>query len=490
MRSSPRANVFVLLAAVPLIAVSILAAISTVDGAQRDPVEPEQRRELTLVNEKGKPVSNARVTISGSRFELQELVTDKVGRVSFNYRDRSSVGIQVLAPGYASIKYFPTIDGEPLPEDLRIVMSAAITVGGLVTDRMRRPVAEAEVRITVSQRFPGTKSPNHPYSEIEHHIVHTDSQGRWACDVFPREWRQLIVWISHPDYLCWEFTKPLNVPVDELIDQTWTVALPDGVKLTGTLLDEEANPIEGGNVTYAPIKTSEFSWALTETDEEGRFTLGAMPEGRVTFVVAAKGFTPRQISSVIGPGVPPLVVRMSRGETLVVTFVDETGGPAKDADVHIWDWVGDKAVEGSITPKQLDEEGRWMWDGMPDRPFKIRVYSKNYVTEEFPISPSRSDYKFTLQSLPKVLYRGRVVDAQSGEAVQRFTVVPYSLELPLYLFEDIFADDGEFEYAAPMPHGPSTLCVEATGYVPKLIGPFAEEDSPVQTVVELTPETE
>jgi hypothetical protein len=452
-------------------------------------------RSLSVVDEEGQPVPDARVHISVRPLPARDELTNRKGRVDFQWLPGSGIGVQILKAGHAPIRHYFGRDGEPVPDKLTIRLPYGITVGGRVLDTQGRPVTGAEVRFSVSERPLGGGALSRPYADLVHHKVYTDGDGRWSCDTFPRQWQTLALWVSHPDHILWEFTKQQDVPVQELITQDWSVTLPDGHKLKGSVRDERARPIAGAAITYGPRGSLDSSWALTRSDDEGRFVLGALPEGYATIVVISEGYTPRMASTVVGPRVPPLDYRLSAGETLTVTFRDENDQPASSAYVRVWDFDGEKALEAigvmpddsAGMPNSLDEQGRWIWNGMPDQPFRVRVYSDHYITEEFPISPNRQEYVFTLRSLPKVQYAGQVVDAVTGNPVQRFMLRPYSDALPLYLYQNFYAKDGRFEYEAPSPHGPATLEVIAAGYQPQSVGPFDPEDSPIELTVSLQP---
>lgn len=462
----------------------LLASAKAADDAA-DVSELAVPRQLTIVDERGNPVPDALVTVSVSDLPQLELTTNQKGRIEFQYLDRAAVNFRVTKAGYAPLRDHRARRGEPLADQLTLTLPTAITVGGRVVNPAGSPVRDAEVRMSFSERSLGGLPPDRPYIDATHHIVHTDTDGRWSVDIFPRRWQTLVVWVNHPDYVVWEFCGQQEVPIEELLAGTWVVTLPEGFKLFGRLRDERARPIAGAAIAYGPNRTPETSWAVARSDDEGNFTLGAMPGGNVTFVVDADGFTPQRGASVVSATVPPLDLRLTEGDLLNVRFLNEAGEPAQGLEVRIWDYVGDAASEAVGVSYDVDETGLWTWNGMPDVPFKLRVYSSDYVTEEFPIRPTRTEYEFTLQSLPKVQYQGTVLDAETGEAIREFMVVPLSRSLPLYKYEIIYSEQGAFEYEAPTPHGPSSLEVRADGYETSVSGPFEPADSPVELTVKL-----
>lgn len=445
-------------------------------------------RQLLVVDEDGRPIQDAQVTVSVSDLPKAELLTDEDGIVRFRYLDMAGVGFQVFKEGHPQMRWYPARRGEQLPEQLEIVLPPGIPVGGSVVDERGRPIEGAEVRISVSEVRAGSRSPNRAYSAIEHYIVHTDAEGRWETDIFPRTWRNLVIWVSHPDYIVWAFA-PLRRPEGQsLVSRDWQVVLERGVKLTGVVRDERARPIPGAALTYGPVEKTEHFWDVIQTDDDGEFTFGAMPPGNYAYVVVAKGYTPRQFRTPVSAGTPPLRIRLAEGQKLSVQFVDENQQPIKNARVRLWNWVGDEAALAAGVGRELDEEGRWFWDGMPAEPFQLRVYSDDYVTEEFPITPDRTDYVYALESAQKVHYDLHVVDKQTGDPIGRIDFFAFSRNLPLYEHYHSFgSEDGRFSTEVPTPYGPSSIRIEAVGYQPRVFGSYTTEDSPITIEAALVP---
>jgi hypothetical protein len=464
-------------------ALPLAAADELPENVERSVLE----RLLSVGDEAGQPISDATVKVEVDGLPPAELQTDPDGNVQFQYVTDAQLSVHVAKPGYTAMRYRRRLRGTPLPERLEITLPEGVSVGGTVVDQQGNPIPEAEVRISVSERRMGAPIPDEPYADLTHYNVHTDADGRWEVDLFPKLWRSVAIWVSHPDYVVWKFSESHRPNPRELTEQTWRVVLQKGVKVQGVILDHLARPIAGAAITYGPYEKPETSWDVTHPNEAGEFVLGAMPDGVYVYVIAARGYTPREFVVSPNPRATPARIRLTPGQELRVRLVDENQQSITAAQVNIWGFTGRSAALAAGVGTEVDEDGQWFWDGMPSEPFELRVTSDDYMTDVFQITPQRREYQFTLQAVPRVKYQGRVIDEASGKVIERFSVHSYSGGQPTYDYQDFLSQDGTFVYESKAAYGESSLEIRADGYRKKVIGPYMADDSPVTIEAALEP---
>lgn len=473
----------------PLWSAGILLSVSYAqDAAPKSGETPLEypTRIVVLRDEAGRPVPDVPVVV---RTDVT-LTTDGEGRIRVPLDERGNFGLRIVHEGYVASRYFwQQAEGRIEPEaEIAITLPRGTEVGGRVLNEAGEPIADAEIWIHVSERPSGDRAPlGSVYGDLNSHIVQTDADGRWRCNLFPARWAACSLRVSHPDYLLRPYTEMLKPPAAELRAGNWVARLRRGVRLTGIVRDQEDRPVAGAVVACGPKGLYQKDWPVERTDDEGRFELGGAPPGAATILVAAKGMTPDRREIVIRPDSAPLEFRMKPGRKVRVQFVDEQGRPIVIPEVPIWDFDGNHAaIEAGATTKATNVDGVWEWNGAPDEEFTIRNYSDDTITSSHRIVPVQTDFKIVLRTLPRVHLAGTIVDDRSRKPVNGVEVFVRSGGRDVYdKYRVTFGPEGRFDLSAPAPQGTVTVTLRARGYDPRVLGPYAPGDAELELDVTL-----
>ena len=135
--------------------------------------------------------------------------------------------------------------------------------------------------------------------------------------------------------------------------------LQAGARLEGVVVEEgKGTPVPGARVSVEGTSGGGALAALydAQTDAAGRFVLEALPPGRLGLALDAEGFHSRVVSTVAGPGAPPLppvtLRRMAPGEQpgIDVVGIGAVLTPSEDALVLGQVVPGGGAEEAGLKP--------------------------------------------------------------------------------------------------------------------------------------------
>lgn len=421
------------------------------------------------------------------------------------------------APAVAILAAVPD-DGDGMPP---------FSASGKIVDEKGRPVAGAKVYLR--EQANGLNSGTHRPPETRNlAVTNTDRQGQFNFDKIalpqPRfrylreETYPLDVIVMAKGYaLAW-----IHLPVPAAKFGLSFVLQPEST-IRGRLVDQNGKPapkvpvralqimaltegprpayysLEKPNLTNSTFLNLEFSDVplMTETDADGRFSLGHLPaHARVDLLVADDRFLPKEIyvattnqpqSPLMGysaewPGAQPTLrkeIVYSSDFTLPldagtrfhgkIVFQD-TGKPAAGARVT--------GYISSPTPYvTADEAGRFSITQLPIKGWKYRVEiyppeNTDYLDEtvDFDLSAEKRVVEATVQLRPGVPIIGKVVDDETGKGVSGVNIyhVPNISEVskPAPSFSKTESKaDGSFRISAAPGQGHLVLHSAPPGYL-------------------------
>jgi protocatechuate 3,4-dioxygenase beta subunit len=122
-----------------------------------------------------------------------------------------------------------------LPATLELKLQPGIKIGGTIRDEAGKPIAGANVELSMPITWPRAASRVFTLTEMK-----TDSAGRWQFDGAPSDTTHLSVRVKHPHYL------PGAAQTTGRLDRSNEVrVLKQGLRVEGDVLDEKQNPIQG-----------------------------------------------------------------------------------------------------------------------------------------------------------------------------------------------------------------------------------------------------
>jgi hypothetical protein len=285
----------------------------------------------------------------------------------------------------------------------------------------------------------------------------------------------------------------------------------DGVPASGRVLDAEGNPVAGARVNLA-LSTSSGDSLRAETDADGRFRFGYVPAPKppdaapptlwknlLPVTVERPGFATTIGTVRIGHGAPEAEIRLAEARPIGLRVVDPEGRPIAGALVTLDELqAGDRGLTESSWIDRTDAEGRVVWpDGPASGVVEFRVDREPYLSVlRRSATAGSEEAEIVLRLPPRVSLR--VLDASTGEPVDRFDVTPgisvTGSSKVLWSASGTKTEegrDGQFDAVLKglnfEPPGAMTLKVEADGYAPAVTEPFEVADELIERTVSLIP---
>jgi carboxypeptidase family protein len=196
------------------------------------------------------------------------------------------------------------------------------------------------------------------------------------------------------------------------------VVLNRGCRVAGTLSLPDGGPARGATVF---VGASRFSYDRldTWTHENGAFSFDAVPTGDFVLHATLRGYAeatcdiqiPRERESLTD-----IAMALGEGQSIAGAVVDEQNAPVEGAWVIVTDrssLVGDAALSG--------KDGAFRCDDVPVGKHVITAGKEGFIRSQVEgVSGKGSSLRIILARSAQL--RGLVIDAQSGEPIQEFTI--------------------------------------------------------------------
>ena len=374
----------------------------------------------------GRPLSGARVALRPSRREDRRppetqvekplgdddpatAHSDPDGRFRVAQCPAADVDVDVRLEGYAPARRVGfRVGPEALPLDLGtfVLRPGARLTGRVVNDR-GRVVVRAE--IFLFDRLPPEPAVSGALLERKPGAT-TGVDGSFVFDDLPAGVPQHLA-VRAEGYMP-AIVRGIRPPTGKPL----LVRLERGVQLTGTVVDEQSQPLsraEVGLTSQRVLEGDPYHRLLgrtvsreTLTDANGRFTIHDAPEGRAVLNASAEGFVSAEGIEIELPQRDPrqpVVLRLRRGAN-VWGRVSTTGG---DAVAGARVLVGDKAA-GS------DAEGFYRLAGVAEGEHPVEVQHPSYHRVSRTVRIELGENRVDLELPAGVSVEGRVVDASGA----------------------------------------------------------------------------
>jgi uncharacterized GH25 family protein len=243
-----------------------------------------------VVDDKGKPVSGARVVAASASEPLpvvdprrDGVLTAADGSFSIATLSAGTWRLTATAGDRAPVTSVPiNVDGEHARSGIEIVLAAGAVVRGVVQDKAGKPVAAADVSVVVHGFVPWRARRQ----------AFTDDTGAFTITGLARRPVDVVAW--H------ESGASAIVPVDLAAkpDGTVTLVLDVGGAIKGTVVDRAGKPIGDAQVLAEPDWTGgtadRAAWSVrgvqeTVTDQGGAFAFAGLPDGTYRIRAARPG---------------------------------------------------------------------------------------------------------------------------------------------------------------------------------------------------------
>lgn len=457
--------------------------LSNVESAEEETIESAGKFELLVVDKDNNPVSNASVQIrSDIKFEdgKQVLVgefirqrkydsdfkTDSNGQLSISMpKGPTKLDLYVETTGYGPF-YSPwstTNSSVGIPAKQKIVLDSAWTIGGIVENEKGEPVAGAKVG--VSLRFKVRPDCDEALYVGEKQLA--DAEGKWRYDKVPVHLSDLGVEIEHQDY------RPKGIGLSRSLHEVAEgkplakVQLDSGLTITGTITDENGSPIEGALIRSKFMNQKRSA----KTGMDGTYQMKACEPGMTRVVVSAPDRAIDLQEVLVADDMDSVDFQLKPGGKVRLKVVDPEGNPLPNAGFFVQSWRGHvDYFEFDHVKCKTNEEGIWEWNEAPLDSFEGDIYYRG-DRGEFMTRSNQSiligEKLQVFRLAPQLYVSGKVTDAETGEPIKKFRVIPGLEEQSRNLAPDqgFEAKDGTYRLRHfKQSYNVNFVRIEADGY--------------------------
>ena len=372
-------------------------------------------------------------------------VTGKDGRATVQF---PALGLKFI--GYeAERSNYLALHGEwheqelsVLGNEYQIKLSRGVAIGGIITDKAGKPIADAEVEFNqpINMMLSGGQAPFFQHAEMwsasnGQRIATTDASGQWSARcIWPAiQWASLR--IHHPDFAdatcSTELTsameaegKGVKVNFGDLKEHRVRLTLSKGAKLSGHVADAEGKAVSGIEVNWAELEVSPHApdqllgQRSVRTDASGKFTIEHAPTKHLFFWLQMPGYAPAVTECEPG-STSEIELRVTQGVPLEGEVLDAqrgtpvAGARLRFADFGIWRGIRWETVS--------DANGRFAWGHAPVERFQLELEKDGFIPQKkiVQIHPGES---VTVRLNPVLHISGRVVDAGTKKPINEFLV--------------------------------------------------------------------
>ncbi|HVM62194.1 MAG TPA: sigma-70 family RNA polymerase sigma factor [Verrucomicrobiae bacterium] len=426
--------------------------------------------EITVIDARSKtPLAGAAVTIWKQRQKTTGF-TDGRGRYQIELPENDPPHLSVAAHRYGFVPMrvdWNTLGGTfHLPTEFTFTLEPATSIGGVVEDEQGQPIAGASVFVLLRGSSMDSAS-EELFVDVNDYKVVTDAQGRWRFDQAPGDLSDLSIRLAHPDYISDAYHNDTPVPpVEKLRDMTAVMVMKKGLSLTGIVVDSQGEPIPNASVAQGSDRNG-TTFPKTKTDAQGHFAFGNVKPGQVVLTVRAEGYAPELKMTEADSQTQPLEIRLTKGFVIRGRVVDRDGKPISGAGVAADTWRTHRSLTWRT---ETDGAGRFVWSNAPPDEVQFDVFKDGYSRNDLHgLTPSDEEQIITL--LPLLRIHGTVVDADTGQPITNFDVVPGNLfddagSATWNTYGTIHSTNGQYEIAldgAPNQHEQSITVPRADG---------------------------
>ncbi|MHC4482334.1 MAG: carboxypeptidase regulatory-like domain-containing protein [Planctomycetota bacterium] len=455
-------------------------------GSIRIPAESEGVLDFLVVHKgTGRPLQKAELDIRMQREgpdDDLERVTDKQGRCSIEIGDLETkyVRIRIRKERFVPVEVWFRRDEDEvridIPSSYTLALEPGTAIGGFVRNEEGVPIEGASVYLYVrSDEIDGIA-----HVVIRDHKVTTDPNGYWQCDIIPAEVDEVMVRLSHPDYIDDEVYGTTKKPsMEKLRDMTGVMVMTRGVPVVGRVVDSSGHPIEGAVVAQGSDRWGSH-YPSAETDANGRFKFKHARPGEMVLTVQAKGYAPDLKEITVREGMEPVEFQLGAAHSIRGWVLDSQDKPIQGAFIAADTWRGHRSINWR---SESYSDGYFEWNEAPADEALFDIGKEGYMSVRgFPMSSEIDEYMVVLY--PPLRVSGTVVAADSNEPISSFNLmagtrregsdrVSWERDRPIKF------SNGRYEYTFTYPRDGHLVRIEADGYGPGVSRVFYDDEGDV-----------
>ena len=436
----------------------------------------------------GDPLANAAVTLRVAGHWRTPITAttgpDGVVVVESPVKSTTMASLSAGKDGYAKLSRnwrktgLANTDVVELPDAYTLRIEPATRIGGKVVDDQGKPVAGANIFMSIHRAY-DVKGEE---TWITDEIVKTGPDGKWTFDGAPSELTSANIGTYHLDYAIGAFI-PLKSATDaSLRDGSFSLSLNPGIEVRGTILGPDGSPVHGAKVGIGTSRAASNTIPEFSSDEMGNFRFFADPEERAVVTVKADGFAPDQQQFRLSGEPRDLSFRLTLPNVLRGRVVDREGKPVGNASVYADTWRGTQTLQANI---KTDADGRFVWENAPADAVSFSISAKGFRgIQDRLLTAGETEAQIVVS--PSTVVTGTVVDAQTGKPIEAFTV----LQGIKFDSRDVYWQnneqdnqegvDGAFGLELTTPRIGYAIRIRADGYAPADSHVFTQDQAKVE----------
>ena len=474
----------------------------------KDAYDVADKIRATVLDENDKPVAGVELYLNiwGGDIDKtfrEKIISDENGVVVFDMtpikgKKFEPCRLWASAPGY--IPLFVNWDRlstpyRPIPDEFTIKMEKALQYSGQVVNEQGEPIEGVDINVVGPSN---SSEPNKLLGAIWSlwlDNVKTDADGRWKSNEISKG--IIRFGFKHPDYLDTEYGQYKGqdgMTPEKLLEGSAVYIMKSGIPVSGTVTDQDGNPIAGATVRIGSndmINYSDNKAAVT--DEHGKYLI-YWKAGTCPIMVNAKDKAPELQMLTVTKNLEPVNFVLLPGKTIKVKVLDFENKPLEGIAFNPLRWRGteryfDDKLKGN---EKTDADGMWTWNEAPTDSVQFFVYGRGLSSEQPNYVFEPRDEPYTIRMVPLTKATGRVIDAKTKEPIPTFTINPgyrwsEIREKPvLQTSSSTGYRDGVFEYKIDRQNYGYYLRFTADGYIPYVTETFKPDEN-ANITVELTP---
>ena len=450
---------------------SILPAVPssqnmTATAATKTNMASAPQMSLQLVeDESGAALASAKLHLfymfADGRGKVVKAVTDSKGQLEVDFPQLPYRGVNmfVTADGHAP-KVVSWGFRTPMPSDYTMRFQRGLTIGGTVLDEQGQPVSGAKIEFN---------GPGGDISQLENiefgpdAMAHSDTSGRWSCNMIPKDWDRVSFTVRHPQHA----ETNMSVQTQSPEAQQLLITLSPGFTVAGKVIDSNSIPISGAEVRQ--VRLNDENERTAKSDATGTFELKSLTPGELMLAVQAKGFAPAVRTLQLTKDISTLLFQLEPGHVLRGRVVDQAGHPVTNAFVE----TTRRAVDKVRWSTNTDANGRFSWDSAPVEPLLYSVLAEGFgraYAQSVDADGTEHEIKLTGTANETFQVTGNVVDADTGAALDAFKVSISELDANWAFPLEYYTQGHDGTFTLPLTfkssHPGYQVVIEKEGYLP------------------------
>ncbi len=386
--------------------------------------------------------------------------------------DSDFISLTARKDGFSPrIRRWLTQRGQRVPDDITIELAPGIKIGGTVTNERGEPIRKAKVELMIrSMRywFGDYATPSNFYYVEDKQSPVTDADGRWIFDGVPGD-AVIALKLSHPDYCSDEDfirSRP-NLKQSQFRDFSAVSKMTDGVRISGKVIDSEGHPVPRAVVVSEPILNRFGNRLSVVADADGGFKLPTMKPGKFHITATASGWAPTMVEREVNSDSEPVEMTLNSGSPIRIRVIDGDEHPVCAGVAIGWkdsSSLYPRQIDGvadPIVPNRTDDQGIFDWPNAPHEPLRVWIRARGFKPQTIDATAGEDEVTVRLERDEPLI--GHVVDASTGEPVDRFVVVPMTGST-VYRGMTIEGRHGAFALKSSFLLGQFQLLIASDGY--------------------------